>query len=188
MTAPGRTARTMAVTATLLAALLVGGCTSPTTSGPVADAGSAPAAPSAPGAPSVPAAPDDTPSSSTAACADDLEALDAVITEQLDAFAADDWDRAWSLTSREFRAAGVDADGLREIVTQGYPEAADAADHEVVGCLFADDEAQVLIDITASDGATLGLVYLMTREGGDWRISGAVEHGTGPSEPGTTTA
>ena len=58
------------------------------------------------------------------------------------AFAAGDWDRAWSLTSCEFRAAGIDAGGLREIVTTGYPAAADAADHEVVGCLFAQGEAQ----------------------------------------------
>lgn len=179
MTAPGGMARTAAAGAVLLA-LLAAGCTSRSVS--IAEAPSAPVVP----APS--SAPGDAATGAAAACGDDLAALDAVITEQLDAFAADDWDRAFALTSREFRAAGIDAHGLREIVTAGYPEAADAADHQVVGCLFGDGEAQVLIKVTAMDGATLDLVYLLTRERGDWRISGAVEHGTAPSEPGTSTA
>jgi hypothetical protein len=189
MTAPGRTVRTVAAAVALLVTLLAG-CTAPAAeqvAGDAAPEGSAPAPPTPPAAaPSTPA--DDGSGDVAAQCGDELEALDAVITEQLDAFAADDWQRAWSLTSREFRAAGIDADGLREIVTTGYPEAADAADHEVVGCLFGRGEAQVLIAITATDGATADLVYLLTREDGRWRISGAVDHDSGPSEPDTTTA
>lgn len=124
----------------------------------------------------------------TAECGDDLAALDEVISAQLAAFAADDWERAYALTSRQFRAGGIDADGLREIVTSGYAEATDTERHEVLGCVRTGPEAQVLIRITASDGATLGLVYLMHREDGRWRISGAVEHGTGGSEPTTISA
>jgi hypothetical protein len=123
-----------------------------------------------------------------AGCGDDLAALDAVISEQLAAFAANDWERAFSLTSRRFRASGVDADGLREIVTSGYAEAADAERHEVLGCARTGPAAQVLVEVTASGGATLGLVYLMTREDGRWRISGAVAHGTDGSEPSTIPA
>jgi hypothetical protein len=53
-------------------------------------------------------------------CAGELAALDAVISLQLAAFADDDWEGAFALTSRQFRAGGIDADGLREIVTSGY--------------------------------------------------------------------
>jgi hypothetical protein len=130
-------------------------------------------------------APSVTPDERVVACGDAVAELDAVISEQLAAFAAGDWDHAFSLTSREFRAGGIDARTLREIVVLGYPEAADAARHEVLGCVRSADEAQVLIEVTARDGATLGLVYLLTREDGRWRISGAVEHEVSSSEPAT---
>jgi hypothetical protein len=58
----------------------------------------------------------------------------------------------------------------------------------VLGCVRTSSEAQVLIEVTATDGATLELVYLMTREDGGWRISGAVGHGNGSSEPATIPA
>lgn len=178
-----RALRAVAGVAVALVAL-VAGCS---TGGSPAAAPSAPAARSRSTAGPRPSLPPDAPTGATVDCGADLAALDAVITEQLDAFAADEWEHAWSLTSRRFRSAGVDADGLRQIVTSGYPEAADAADHEVRGCLFDGDDAQVLIEITSTDGATLDLVYLLTREGGRWRISGAVGHGTG-SEPATIPA
>lgn len=156
------------------------GCVSPTTE--VADAPRATDAAGTPDRPEATGPPDDP---DVGDCAGDLAALDAVITEQLAAFASDDWEGAWALTSRQFRAAGVDAEGLRQIVTSGYPEAADAAAHDVLGCALVGDEAQVLIEVTSTNGATTGLVYLMTREEAGWRVSGAVEHATGASEPAT---
>jgi hypothetical protein len=179
----------LAAVAVLTAALLTAGCTGPAslqTDGPTArpepDAvGSAPPEDRATTRPAAPPA-------TATACGDELATLDTVISEQLAAFAADDWDRAFSLTSQQFRASGVDANGLREIVTSGYAAAADAERHDVLGCVITAREAQVLIEVTARDGTTLGLVYLMTREDGRWRISGAVEHGTGGSEPATIPA
>jgi hypothetical protein len=175
---PVRARRSHRVAVAVAVAVLSAGCVS--SASPVAEAPELPTA----------AAPDDASTAGageadTGDCSDDLAALDAVITEQLAAFAADDWDAAWALTSRQFRAAGVDAEGLREIVTSGYPEAADAADHEVLGCALAGDDAQVLIEVTSTDGETAGLVYLMTREEAGWRVSGAVAHATGASEPPT---
>ena len=175
--------------AVLTAAVLTAGCTGPAslqTDGPTArpEPDAVGSAPPEDRATTGPAAPPDT----ATACGDELATLDTVISEQLAAFAADDWDRAFSLTSRQFRASGVDADGLREIVTSGYAEAADAVRHDVLGCVTTAGDAQVLIEVTARDGTTLGLVYLMTREDGRWRISGAVEHGTGGSEPATIPA
>lgn len=178
-----------ALTAALSAAVLSAGCTGPPSL--QTDAPTARSAPDGVGseapegrATTGPTAPPD----AATACGDELATLDAVISEQLAAFAIGDWDRAFSLTSRRFRASGVDADGLREIVTSGYAEAADAERHDVLGCVTAANEAQVLIKVTARDGTTLGLVYLMTREDGRWRISGAVEHRTGGSEPATIPA
>jgi hypothetical protein len=168
----------MVLATTVVAAVLAAGCLAPTSR--VADAPAPSPVPTPDGAPT--AAPGDPDADG---CADDLAALDAVITEQLAAFAADDWDAAWALTSRQFRAAGVDANGLREIVTSGYPEAADAEDHEVLGCALAGGQAQVLIEVTSADGETAGLVYLMTREEAGWRVSGAVAHTFGVSEPPT---
>lgn len=167
--------------AVLLMLLAAAGCTAPATTATGAARSEA--------ARATTPAPDDDTAGATAdpatGCGDELRALDAVIDEQLAAFAADDWERALSLTSRRFRAGGVDADGLRRIVTSGYATAADAADHEVRGCVRAGDEAQVLIEVTGSDGSSLDLVYLMTREDGRWRIAGAVDHPTGASEPPT---
>lgn len=169
----------------LVVTVLVTACSPP--GDRVADAPTAPVTEAAPST----AAPGDDPTTSGAPatdCGDDLTALDAVIIEQLAAFAADDWDHAFSLTSRRFRAGGIDADRLREIVTSGYAEAAEAERHAVLGCVRTGREAQVLIEVTATDGATLDLVYLMTREDGRWRVSGAVEHPTGGSEPATIPA
>jgi hypothetical protein len=172
--------------ATLLTLLFLTGCTPPADR--AADARTSAAGDPAPPTTTPRDGTIDPPTASPVDCGADLAALDAVISEQLAAFAHDDWDRAFALTSRQFRASGVDADRLREIVTAGYAEAADAERHEVLGCVRTGPEAQVLIEVTATDGATLGLVYLMTREDGRWRISGAVEHGTGASEPTTIPA
>ncbi|CAN5860126.1 hypothetical protein BH23ACT10_BH23ACT10_25630 [soil metagenome] len=173
----------MAVTAVLVA-LFATGCT-PAATRPTADAAPNVAASSAGPPPSAGDGATAPPRDTVNACGDEAAELDAVITEQLDAFADDDWERALSLTSQRFLASGVDADGLRRIVTSGYPAAADAADHGVRGCVRDGDDAQVLITVTATDGATLDLIYLMTREDGQWRISGAVDHGAPPSEPPT---
>lgn len=170
--------RAVAIAAAAATVLALGGCTSP--AGTVAER-------------TAPAAQATTPSAAPTAgvatdCGDELTALDAVITSQLAAFADDDWELALSLTSRDFRAGGIDADGLRQIVTSGYAVAADAADHEVLGCVRGGDDAQVLVDITATDGGSLELVYLLTREDGGWRISGAIEHDTDPGAPTTIPA
>ncbi|HSJ45442.1 MAG TPA: DUF4864 domain-containing protein [Euzebyales bacterium] len=166
--------------ATVLTLLLLTGCTPPADRA----AGMPPAAAGDAAPTTTPrSGTTDPPAASPVDCGADLAAVDAVITEQLAAFAGDDWDRAFALTSRRFRASGIDAGRLRQIVTSGYAEAADAEFHEVLGCVRTGREVQVLIEVTATDGATLGLVYLMTREDGRWRISGAVEHGTGASEP-----
>lgn len=171
--------RARLVTATALVVLLLCGACTASPTGSVADRAQPPSSP----APDVA-----TPSEQTGDCGAQWAALDEVVSEQLAAFADDDWDRAFSLTSRQFRASGVDADGLRRIVTSDYAAAADAASHEVLACVRAGDEAQLLIEVTARDGAVLQLVYLLTREDGRWRISGAVDHGGATSEPPTVTA
>lgn len=188
-----RTRRARSLRTALLVALVVAvtACTGP--AGQVAgaqrsDTAAAPSPAATTGPTDAPTGPAGAPSDPDSGCGDDVDAMDAVITRQLAAFTAGDWDGAYALTSRQFRAGGVDADGLREIVTSGYAAAADAERHEVQGCVRTGPEAQVLIEITAGDGATLGLVYLMTREDGRWRISGAVQHGTGGSEPATIPA
>lgn len=181
--APGRVKWSRRVRTATVAVLAAGAFATACTA-PAAPQVGAPSAPSARAAPTTPTP--TTPPDAAAGCGDELAALDAVISEQLAAFAADDWDRAFSLTSRQFRAGGIAAAGLRDIVTSEYAEAADAERHDVLGCARAGDEAQVLIEVTAADGATLDLVYLLTREEGRWRISGAVRHGTGGSGSTTT--
>lgn len=194
---PTRRGRAFALGLVVVIALLGAGCTGPAdeavapTAAPdpaTAEPDAATEAPDPPAGDSTPgpdepgiAGPLDEPAGDPAdGCGDALAELDAVIGEQLAAFAADDWERALSLTSQRFRASGVDADGLREIVTSGYAPAADAERHDVIGCVRTGGEAQVLIDVTAAGGASIGLVYLMERENGSWRISGAVAHGSGP--------
>ena len=180
-------------------ALLAGGCTAPDL-GPELGAADDQPADEAPqdrdgdrdgeasdgGGPAAPEADPHTPDGDVPSCDDaTAAAIDDVIGAQLAAFADGDYDRALELASEAFRA-DVDADDLARIIEEGYPVAADAAGHETGLCVQpTPTSAEVLVEVTAQDGTRGDLVYRMVVEEPEWRISGAVQVGEGPSEPTT---
>lgn len=133
--------------------------------------------------PAAPGADPHGPDGQVPTCDDDATvAIDAVIGEQLAAFAADDYDRALELASQDFRAA-IDADGLAGLIEDGYPVAAMAASHELGPCVQPSPRtAEVLVQVTAQDGARGDLIYRMVEEAPGWRISGALQVGDAPDD------
>ena len=123
------------------------------------------------------------------ACGDtDRRDIDAVIGDQLAAFATDDYDRALELASQDFRAA-IDAEGLASIIEEGYPVASDAASHETGACVQpTSGTAEVLVRVTARDGVRGELVYRLAAEAEGWRIAGAVQVGDGDDGETVLTA
>jgi hypothetical protein len=114
----------------------------------------------------------------------DLAAMDEVIAGQLAAFAADDWEAALGFASDEFRA-GMDPDTFAALIEDGYPVAADAAEHRSAACVTRDGgAAEVRVEVVATDGETAAMVYLLVDEGG-WAIAGAVH--LEADDPDTTT-
>lgn len=115
----------------------------------------------------------------------DVDAMDDQVAGQLEAIAEQDWSGALAFATSDFRA-DYDDRRFAQVITDGFPVVAENASHSSEGCVRADDEAQLLVTVTASDGATADLVYLMGLEDGTWRIGGAVPHGAGSDdEPDT---
>lgn len=144
--------------------------------------------PSPPGGSSPPSDPHG-PDGEVPACGDgDVRDIDAVIGDQLAAFADDDYERALEFASRDFRAA-IDAEGLAGIIEQGYPVASDAASHETGTCVQPTPAtAEVLVRVTARDGARGDLVYRLVDETDGWRIAGAIQVGDGGDDGTVVTA
>ncbi|MBA2317521.1 MAG: DUF4864 domain-containing protein [Euzebyales bacterium] len=120
------------------------------------------------------------------ACADDdLTAMDGAVSGQLDAFAEGDYGAALEFSTEAFRAAHSE-EVFEEIIAEGYPQAAMAADHELGQCLTDGDNATLAVGVIDDDGQRLELLYLMEREDDAWRIGGALP-ADGPSEAPTPT-
>lgn len=128
-------------------------------------------------------APPDVPGA-TACAQQDVAAMDAQVAGQLEAIADRDWNAALGFATDEFRALHDDG-RFAQIISDGFPVVATNASHASDACVRSDDAAQLLVTVTATDGATTELVYLMDLEDGTWRIGGAVPHGAGADDPDT---
>jgi hypothetical protein len=155
---------------------------SPGEAGAPDDGSESPGAPDA--APDGPEGSDDPHGDAT--CGDQvLAAIDETIDGQLSAFAADDFAGALEFASEDFRA-GTDAAAFEELIEDGYPIAADAASHTSTICVLQGPmSAEVLVDVTATDGTEGQLVYLLVDEDDAWRIAGAAEVTPSDEPPGT---
>lgn len=138
-----------------------------------------------PDVPGSPGSPEDRALAPPTACdPGELAAMDEVIGGQLAAFAADDWEAALGFASDEFRA-GMDPDTFAALIEEGYPVAADAAEHRSEGCVTrGGGAAEVRVEVVAAGGDTAGMVYLLVEEDG-WAIAGAVP--LEADDPDTTT-
>lgn len=103
-----------------------------------------------------------------------VAAIDATITGQLAAFAADDFDAAIGFASRSFRA-GVDVASFRALIRENYPNLVDDAVHRTGACSVTPAGiAEVRIEVTGASGTRDDHVYLMVEEGGRWLVEAAV--------------
>lgn len=118
-------------------------------------------------------------------CSDDeVAAMDAQVAGQLDAIADRDWGAALGFATAAFRADHDDA-RFSQVISDGFPVVAANDSHRSDGCIRGGDAAQLLVTVTATDGATTELVYLMELEDDTWRIGGAVPHGADGDAPDT---
>jgi len=111
----------------------------------------------------------------------DARAVRQVVQAQLDAFAADDAERAFSFASPSIRAQFGDADTFMSMVRSGYPMVVRPA--RVAFFLpQADDTAdrakaymRQAVQLRDRDGSLWMATYLLERQPGKgWRISGCV--------------
>ena len=102
-----------------------------------------------------------------------VEAVDEVLASQLAAFAAQDWEAAWSHASDAFRQA-VDAEGLARIIEEGFPVVAEAASHTVGDCEQRGDRVSALVTVVGRSGQEALVAYELVRERGTWAVDGAV--------------
>lgn len=116
---------------------------------------------------------------------DEVAAMDGAVDGQLDAIVARDWEGALGFATTGFRSQ-YDAPAFEETILDGFPVVAAATGHTSEGCVRDGDDAQLLVTVTADDGRTAVLVYLMAREEGSWRIGGAVPHDVGDEQDTTT--
>ncbi len=101
-------------------------------------------------------------------------AIDEAIDGQLSAFADDDWDGALDFATQGFRATR-NAAQLEQIITEGFPIAADPASHATDDCRTDGTQAAIQVTVVSTGGEVGGFTYLVEREDdGVWRIAGAV--------------
>lgn len=101
------------------------------------------------------------------------DAVDTTITGQIEAFAADDYERALGLAATGYRA-GHDVASFRSLIEGEFAVLAAAEDHEVGACRQPQDGvAEVLVSVTGNGGATVEMVYVLLEEPEGWRVAAA---------------
>lgn len=115
-------------------------------------------------------------------------AVDGVVSAQLAAFKARDFDAAFALAAEQFRAI-TDAAGLKALILKGHPEVADSVWHEFTDCRQPNsDLVLAAVSVTGENGKTVLLVYQFTLENGTWHILQSAPmsgHGGGGSGGGS---
>ena len=119
--------------------------------------------------PRPPAAPD----TATPADCDDAtrERIEATLSTQLDAFAADDLAGAYAMTSPFFRNF-YDVDAFATLILDGYPQLVGNDGHRFDECRTVGRRAFIVVGVRASDTETV-LRYDLSEEPEGWRIDGA---------------
>ena len=97
-------------------------------------------------------------------------AIDATIDGQLAAFADGDYGAALAFATEDFQA-GTSAEAFAEVIESDYPLLRGASGHTSSVCVAEGDQAQLIVVIEGTDGASDELVYRMAQEAGEWRIA-----------------
>ena len=103
----------------------------------------------------------------------DHQAIEQVITSQLDAFGRDASDAAFSLASPKIKRLFGDAANFMAMVRQGYPPVYRPRSFAFEQLVTINDQIVQRVMIVGPDGAPALALYTMEREpDGTWRIDG----------------
>lgn len=107
------------------------------------------------------------------ACDEDTQAaIDTTIDGQLAALNDGDYAAALGFSTAGFRA-GTSAEAFGEVIESDYPLLRAASGHTSSICVADGDQAQLIVEVEGTDGASDELLYRMTQESGEWRIAAA---------------
>lgn len=98
--------------------------------------------------------------------------LQGVINEQLQAFAAKDFDQAFGFASPMIQGIFGSAERFGQMVQQGYPMVVAPADVTYLEQRAVGDEVWQQVLIQDAAGAYHTLIYQMVDVDGDWQING----------------
>lgn len=107
-----------------------------------------------------------------AAAEEDAAAIRGVITQQLDAFRADDWRRAYGFASPDIQRMFRNPGSFGRMVRGGYPMVWRPAGVEPGPLLEGPDGPVQIMYFRDADGAHYVAAYEMKRIGEEWRIGG----------------
>ncbi len=102
--------------------------------------------------------------------AQDTGGPEAVISQQLQAFDAEDFDRAWSYASPTIQGIFGTVDAFGAMVRSGYPMVHHARDHRFVGQQERDGLLYQTVQIEDAEGTLHFLEYAMIQTPEGWKI------------------
>lgn len=100
------------------------------------------------------------------------DAIGATVSQQLDAFGAEDFVRAYEATSPYFRRLR-DAEAFERMIREGYPELVGNDGHRLADCLVLGRSAYLVVGVRSGVRETV-LRYDLSEEPEGWRIDGAM--------------
>jgi len=109
-----------------------------------------------------------------ASAQDRAGAIESVISEQIEAFLADDFAEAFTFASPDIRRLFRSPDNFGRMVRQGYPMVWRPAGVEFLGLGERDGRLAQRVMVTDGAGAIHFLDYFMTRTDAGWKIDGVV--------------
>jgi hypothetical protein len=114
----------------------------------------------------------------TATAAQRAEAAKSIRT-QLDAFRADNWDKAITYQSSSLKRGFPSTQAFRQMMESSYPQFADYKTVEFGAARAAGPLVEIRVVLTGRDGVAVGAMYRMVKENGIYRVEG-VEGGLAP--------
>jgi hypothetical protein len=101
----------------------------------------------------------------------DVESARATVAQQLEAFKAGDFQKAFSFAASDFHESMTLAD-FRKMVEDGYPQIAHNQEVRFGRTHWDGDMVGIDITVTGQDGTTAPHTYLLSREPDGWKVAG----------------
>lgn len=98
-------------------------------------------------------------------------AIERTVADQLEAFRADDYDRAYSIASAGLRR-GVDRQRFEAMIRRDYPVVARNTAFSFGDLVHDDDSASLDVTLTDATGQTVRYQYRLALEQDGWRVTG----------------